>query len=224
MAAERIDEAVNDEKEYQMWLNFGAFLTATYVLSLRGSEGLLLDLKGMIQHSDKGDDTYFVVALLGKIKGEHHDRCHLLPCANTTSSGINTRGWLGALVNERVGKGEVDGPLFVDENGKILTTQVLDDNLIEILEDLYDIDRNLFPSSLTRKEDLSSCYQVFRTPRRSSDTRALEVNVSSSDIDTVNRWHKLEQARGNRPTFSMQHNYAQVQILVKPFVRYTYPM
>jgi hypothetical protein len=222
-AALKMDDACGEE-DYLKWLCFGTYLTATYVLSLRGTEGLLVDLKGMIANSQKGGADYFVVALLGKVKGEHHDRCHLLPCANTTSSGINVKGWLSTLVSHRMTKGHVDGPLFVDIRGKVLRTQALDDCLIEILEELYDRQPSLFPPSISGKEDLGGSYQVFRTPRRSSDTRALEANVSSTDIDMVNRWHKVEGAKGNRPAFSMKQHYAQIQLLIQPFVRYTHAM
>jgi hypothetical protein len=44
----KMDEAT-EELEYVKWLNFGAYFTITYVLSLRGTEGLLLDLGGMIK-------------------------------------------------------------------------------------------------------------------------------------------------------------------------------
>jgi hypothetical protein len=96
------------------------------------------------------------VALLGKVKGEHHDRCHLLPCSTTTSSGINVKGWLESVMNYQVEKGIVDGPLFVDKKGKVLTTHALDEVLIEMLEDIYDTHPNKFPQSVTRKEDLAS--------------------------------------------------------------------
>jgi hypothetical protein len=67
---------------------FGTFSVLAYVLSLQGAECWLVDIKGMMKYEDKGDDEYFIVALLGKVKGEHQDRCHLLPCTALTSSGI----------------------------------------------------------------------------------------------------------------------------------------
>lgn len=83
----RMIDAEN-EHERELWMTFGAYLSTAYTLSLGGVEGLLVDLKGMIENRDKGDSRYFVVALLGKIKGEHQSRCHLLPCIKVTSSGF----------------------------------------------------------------------------------------------------------------------------------------
>jgi hypothetical protein len=68
-------------------------LAASYVTSLRGPEGRLLDLEGM--WAQKGvhlDST--VLALRGKVKGETVSRAHLLPCAHITLSVINLKDWM----------------------------------------------------------------------------------------------------------------------------------
>jgi hypothetical protein len=59
----------------------GVYSVITYVVSLRGSEGFLLDLGGLnLPKLDENQDTkYFIIPLMGKVKGEHHNRCHLLP-------------------------------------------------------------------------------------------------------------------------------------------------
>jgi hypothetical protein len=59
-----------------------------YVVSLRGNEGLLIDLSGLNRKWSVGGEDYVVIALLGKIKGESGDQAHLLPCVPKTSSGI----------------------------------------------------------------------------------------------------------------------------------------
>jgi hypothetical protein len=217
-------ESLLDPEEQLRWLVFGTYSVLAYVLSLRGSECLLVDMKGMIEYENKGNNQFFIVALLGKIKGEHQDRCHLLPCATKTSSGINVKEWVHALLQEKKSHGQVDGPMFSLLNNVIITTHALDDMLTEILEEIYDMNPESFPLSITDKDDISRNYQVFRTFRRSSDTRALEQQVSGNDIDIVNRWHRVEEAKGGRPTFQMKEHYAQVELLLKPFIRYTSAM
>lgn len=106
----------------------------------------------------------------------------------------------------------------------MLTTEALDKMLCEVLEDLFDEKPSLFPPSVTNQEEISDFYQVYRSIRRSSDTRALEQKVSASDIDIVNRWQKVEKAQGNRPALQMKYHYAQVEILLEPFLRYTFAM
>jgi hypothetical protein len=105
-----------------------------------------------------------------------------------------------------------------------MSTHALDDLLTDVLEELYEDTPQNFPLSITSKEEIVGNYQVFRSFRRSSDTRALEKKIAGSDIDIVNRWHRIEQAKGARPAFQMKEHYAQVELLLKPFLRYTSAM
>lgn len=217
-------ENSDDIQEKELWLTFGTYLSTGFALSLRGVEGLLVDLEGMLSNINRGDGRYFIIALLGKIKGKHHGRCHLLPCVKETSSKIRVHAWVTRLMECKVNRGFVNGPLFSDWEGKVLTTGSLDRMLVEILEELFVEKPKLFPPSVKAKEDISDAYQVYRSIRRSSDSRALEQKVSESDIDIVNRWQKVEKAQGSRPTLQMKYHYASVEILLEPFLRYTYAM
>jgi hypothetical protein len=60
-----------------------------YVMSLRGSEGLLLDLKRLNEFNSNECYEYLVEVLYGKLKREDHDQRHLLPVVRTTGSGIS---------------------------------------------------------------------------------------------------------------------------------------
>lgn len=218
-----MEEAGNAKAKHN-WLVFGAYIATTYVMSLRGIEGLLLDIDGLTEHWDKGDESYFIVALLGKVKGEQHHRCHLLPCCTVTSSGIKIKEWIGRLLEQKKRLGFVDGPAISDSKGNVRTCAQMDDMLVEILEENYEDHPELFPPSINSKEEISESYSVFRSLRRSSDTRALEQNVSQTDIMLFNRWSTVERARGNRATFSMYQHYAQIELLIAPFKRYTLAM
>jgi hypothetical protein len=208
------------------WLIFGAYFVISYVLSLRGPEGLLVDLEGLRKYNDKtSTDDHVIIALRGKIKGEQNDRCHLLPCCNITSSGLNVREWMWMLITQKESSRQITGPAISHANGNIVTTGFLDFKLALILEEIFDSAPEMFPVTLrNNKDELGNVYQVFRTLRRSSDTRAIEQNVTKVDIDTVNRWHGTEMAAGNRPHRSMYQHYAQVDLLIKPFIRYTRAM
>jgi hypothetical protein len=41
------------------------------------------------------------------------------------------------------------------------------------------------------------------------------------DIDLVSRWHQAEKVGGKLPLFDKQDHYAQYELLVELFVRYT---
>jgi hypothetical protein len=50
----------------------GAYFSIMYVDSLRGPEGLPVDLKGLRRNFMKGlEEDYVIVALLGQVKGEN---------------------------------------------------------------------------------------------------------------------------------------------------------
>ena len=73
-----IDRGTSEE-DRPRWIVFVAYIAVSYVLSLRGNEGLVLDLEGLRnnwQH-DRGD--HFVIALWGKLKGETAYRNHVIP-------------------------------------------------------------------------------------------------------------------------------------------------
>jgi hypothetical protein len=212
------------ERESHRWAVFRVYVIISYVLSLRGSEGLLLDLDGLRRNKNEGGDEYFVVALLGKIKGEHHDLAHLLPCVHVTDSGVRVKEAVDDLIKIKEKIGLRDGPAISDSAGIALKSMDLNDCLHEILEDLFDNKRELFTKHVLDKELLRKSYQVFRTFRRTSDTRALEMGVSKDDIDVVNRWKSVECAKGTRPNRPMRHHYAELSLLVKPFLRYTKAM
>lgn len=219
----KISDALTLESKHN-WIVFGTYFVVTYVLSLRGVEGLLLDIEGLLQYRSKGDNSYFIITLLGKIKGEHHHRCHLLPCSNITSSGIPVKEWVHRLLDHMTERGFEKGPAIADLSGNVQSCGHLDDQLTEILEGLYEDQQHLFPASIQSKEDIISGYSVFRSLRRSSDTQAIENNVSHNDIALVNRWSIVERAQGNRAAFPMYQHYAQVELLVEPFKRYTWAM
>jgi hypothetical protein len=76
----------------------------TYVDSLRGPEGLLVDLEGCRQNFLKGlEENYVIIAHFGIVKGEHGERQHLLPTASVTGSGIKVRRWMFLAANQMCG-------------------------------------------------------------------------------------------------------------------------
>jgi hypothetical protein len=211
-------------REKNRWTVFHAYVTVCYTISLRGCEGFLLDLAGLNRNFHAGGEKYIVIALLGKIKGESGDRAHLLPCMPITSSGIDVKKSVFRLMNLKRTQGYKDGPAISDVRGKVLSHRALNDSLLKVLEDLFDSDRDLFPASIPDKETLRKRIQVCRTLRRTSDTRALEQKVAQSDTDVVNRWKALERADGNRPHRPMRQHYAELELLIGPFLRYTWGM
>jgi hypothetical protein len=226
MAESRINDAVSEEDAHR-WIVFHAYAVISYVVSLRGSEGLLLDLETLHRFWGTGKEKttpYLIIPLKGKLKGESNHFCHLIPCVLSTSSGIDVEGSLHRLRMKKQALGFVDGPAISNLRGQVLTTRSLDDTFCEILEELFETARELFPINIKTIEDLRLKYQGFRSFRRTSATRATEEKIHPSDIDVVNRWKTVEKANGKRPSRPMRQHYAQLSLLLKPFLRYTLAM
>jgi hypothetical protein len=224
---DRIESSQTGSDENR-WTVLHTLIVTTYVLSLRGPEGFLLDLSGLRRfrektHSDKGKE-YVIVTLRGRIKGEHNQREHQLPSSPITSSGIDVKKSIDDLLRLKKSQGRISGPAISDEAGIIFGARAMDDALHEILEDLFVTKRSLFPATIEDVEELRKRYQVFRSFRRSSDTRALDQRVAETDIDIVNRWASVEKAKGRRPGQAMRNYYADVTLLILPFLRYTWAM
>ena len=201
---------------------FGAYVALSYVLSLRGVEGLMLNLSTIITEIMVKRD-YLVIGLRGKLKGERIDRDHLLPCTRITSSGIKIEMWLKLLVIGHKSLGRTGGPAITDPDGSIAKTSGLDALLHDYLTRLHD-EGMVFPVEIKDAEDISERFSVYRSLRRASDTRAMNMKVSANDIDVVNRWKRIEGAKGRKAAGPMRQHYAELSLLVQPFIRYTKAM
>jgi hypothetical protein len=224
MANSRAENAVYYSKDAHRWVVFHSYATISYVISLRGTEGLLLDLETLHRFWGTGKEKakpYLVIPLKGKFKGESNHFCHLIPCALSTSSGIDVEGSLEHLRKKKQDLGFVNGPAISNLRGEVLTTWSLDDTFCEILEELFETARDMFLSHIKTLEDVRLKYQGFRSFRRTSDTRATEKKVQQPDIDVVNRWKTVEKAKGKRPSRPMRQHYADFGLLLEPFLRYT---
>jgi hypothetical protein len=206
------------------WVTARALFVFLYVFSLRGNEGLLSDLKGMREEYASGrvhDPCYSTLALLGKVKGEHHRRQHLMYAVDVTSSGIQVRKIISDLILVREHQGHFNGPAICDKEGIQWTTTKANEVLHELLCFLRDHDPTLFPSHIGSHGDIQTKYQVYRSFRRASDSRAISKEVALADIRVVNRWQKVEKAKGQRPSYDMTQHYAQIDLLIDCFLRYT---
>lgn len=220
----KIQSEINNPKDRDRWVTFNAYSVISYVVSLRGSEGLLLDLGALIRLWSKGAGSYVIIPLLGRLKGESFDKCHLIPSVEITSSGIQVRKVLNRLIINKSQLGLKDGPAISDTQGFVMDASDIDDMLHTILLEILHSHPNLFPPEITTEEDIRQGYQCFRSFRRSSATRATEMKVAIADKEVVNRWSKVEKADGNKLNLQMHQHYTNFDDLLQPFLRYTSAM
>ena len=215
-------------------ITFCSYLVICYVLSLRGPEGLLVSLAPLIDQDGLGSllqqgsslgKSLLIVPLLGKVKGESHRREHVLPCVEVTSSGINVRRWLDLLIETRKLTNQKEGPAITKSDGELFCTAELNEIFHDLLWMVFQKDETLFDGDIKSRVDIEKWFSVFRSIRRTSDSKALAEGVASDDIDAVNRWSLKERAKGRKATGrKLRHYYADMPRLLTAHVRYTFAM
>ena len=150
------------------------------------------------------------------------DKEHNIPCVNVTILGLNVKRIVFRLIEEKEKLRFLEGPAISDSKGELLSSDDIDQKLQEILEELYEEDSSLFPPDIRSSGDIMESYHCFCSLRRASDTWALEMKVSQSDIDCVNRWGQDQRnTHALNLKLPMRQHYAQPELLVRPFLRYT---
>ena len=164
-----------------------------------------------------------IIPLLGQVKGdEDHTHQHLLHCVNETELGIHVRIWLRRLKSANALLGRTSGPAFVNpDTRKQSSTVEMNDVFIELLTEIHEDDRELFAVDIQTPTDLHDKYNVFRSFRRGSESRAVEKNVSEGDRYIVNRWRKKERAGASKISLTIDQSYVNVSFAKDPFLRYT---
>lgn len=222
------------ESEAEAWIMFGAYAAICFVLGLRGNEGRMLDLRGLIDHWDDAktkawfpvlsDNAFTVVPLIGKFKSEHHDRNHLLFSVNETTSGIRVRDWLAHVKDINEKNHRVQGPAFAPANGNPYESREFKDRFIRILCSTFHSSPELFPQHIRSVEDIEDRYDPFRSFRRGSTSRAVTMKIAQADINVVMRWQKKEQAGTSRQGMSMLEHYSDPVYTAGCFLRFTAAM
>jgi hypothetical protein len=204
----------------QKWILAGGYFCICFVLSLRSPEGLMADLEGLIRYHDEFSDEV-VIPLLGRFKGEHHAKQHLLPAEGTTGSGIRVKQWVRRmLVVHRAAK-RTTGPVFVNRDGYQSSTSEMNELFLQVLGEIYDEQPNLFGIDVKGAGDLPDKFNVFRSFRRGSESRAVAMKVSEADRYVVNRWKKKEAAGTNKTAHAIDQYYVDITLVKEAFMRYT---
>ena len=106
-----------------------------------------------------------------------------------------------------------------------MTSRQMNEMLHEGLTEVWRINPKIFKDDILSGTDIEAKYDVFRSFRRGSDSRAMDQGVKQVDIDVVNRWKREERAGHRKPAFqNLSQYYADVTILLGPFLRYTRAM
>jgi hypothetical protein len=174
-------------EDRQKWILAGGYFSICFVLSLRSPEGLMADLEGLIKVDDE-ESNDVVIPLLGRSKGEHYAKQHLMMSQDVTGSGMRVKQWVHRMLLAHRVANRTGGPLFVNEQGCQLTTAEMNEAFLEILGDIFEEMPGLFSRDVIQDaSDLPEKYNVFRSFRRGSESRAVAMKVSEADQYVVNR-------------------------------------
>ena len=172
----------SDNLEGRMkWMMTGGYFVVCYVVSLQSTEGLLCDLEALIEHYVE-DRNYVFIPLLDQVKGEHHSRQHLMPCVETTDSGIEVKKWIKRLLAVHSVTGRRTGPVFINEEGVQSTTSEMNDAFHEIMLELFNSHRTLFDVEVKSESDIQEMYNVYRSIDEDRNRGQSLVEKSASRI------------------------------------------
>ena len=80
---------------------------------------------------------------------------------------------------------------------------------------------SLFLTLLSAMQLVWEQYLCFRTFRKTYDKRALDEGVQLTDVLIVKGLKSRENSKVNKPNQYMYLHYAQPELLIEPFKRYT---
>jgi hypothetical protein len=78
------------------------------------------------------------------------------------------------------------------------------------------------PDLLSPTDPVGENYSLFRTFRRTAEGRARIANLDTGDQNAMNRWRKIEGAKGKRPRFNMVEHYSHARELMSVTWRYSF--
>lgn len=119
----KLSESIQTGHEWVVFVTYGV---VRYIFSLRRNEGFILHLQGTHQKQDRNDGTFFIVALLGKIKGKNINRSYLIPCSNRTSSGLEVKKFVSRILKQKQQLGFGTGPAISDSHVNLLHSSYMD--------------------------------------------------------------------------------------------------
>ncbi|KAL7534137.1 hypothetical protein ACHAWF_004730, partial [Thalassiosira exigua] len=214
----------------ELW-KVGAFICLSTAASLRENEGYMVDLAALRGNVDKGrvgsvprevtKDTIFTeeeclalphvaICLLGKVKGETRVDQHVLNVANHTRSGLKPRFWVEKLIQVAAEEGRASGPAFASAGGELADSRSYDERFLLYMERVQAEDKGL----IDKDEKLREWYSLFRTPRKTAQTRIVRAGFGDSFQKAFSRWAQVEKAGTRRVKRGMPEHYAEATLLM----------
>ena len=122
------------------------------------------------------------------------------------------------LIQVRQEENCTTGPVFGYEDRPVALMREYDEVLQSFLSVIQQEDNDLIAAT----DDVQALYGLSRTFRRTAEGRARAANLESHVQNAMNRWRKIEQAKGKCPRFNMVDHYAHARDLMHVTWRYSF--
>ena len=132
--------------------------------------------------------------------------------------------WHRRVLETHLILGRSFGPAFINRFGVQSSSSDMNELFHEALLDLFEEHRDLFPPNIRDPDEVTDRYDVGRSFRRGSESRAASRKVDPSDNYIVNRWKKKERAGHSRPSQPINQHYTDISLCLDSFLRYTQAM
>ena len=115
--------------------------------------------------------------------------------------------WHRRVLETHLILGRSSGPAFINRNGVQSSSSDMNELFHKALHDLFKERRDLFPPNICNPDDVTDRYDVSRSFRRGSESRAASRKVDPRDNYIVNRWKIKERAGHSRPSQPINQHY-----------------
>lgn len=203
-------------------VELGALSAIEYGCSLRGPEGFMVDLKGLIKYQGRGrgaehDRQHTIIPLLGRFKNEVGERTHLCAMVDETDSGLKLGVWVDRLIKLRTRQRVFSGPAFRTSQGYAAKIGDFEPRMLDVLKRVQERCPELIPPEVNIDDD----YGLNRSFRRGATTTAQANGVSDAVINLVNRWRKVENSKGGKPSLQMIEHYVDIRMMLKRVLQFS---
>lgn len=196
----------------------GCFSVIAFCRSFCGNEVFLTDLHGLSKYyTELEGETFIIVPLLGKYKGEAHHQYNLTPLAARTDSGLPVRTWIGRLVQTRHEAGRSHGPAFWDQYSESLNSSFVEG----LIADHLQIIKDTCPGVIQNDINCYEHFEISQSFRRGATSMARARGVGRDTLDLTNHWRKFEKGRGQQPRLTIQDHYTDIKIMLPELTRFS---
>jgi hypothetical protein len=156
---------------------------------------------------------------MGRFKNEVGERNVMRFLVGTTGSGIPIRKWIDRLVevlrSEGKDKGGL-GPAFCSQSG-VLSYRKMDWEFHKALQQVQEENPELIAMGL----EVGELYHINRSLRRGVTSRATELCLSQTIIDTNNRWKILQTNKGKKGLYKMSQLYLDGVLVLETYLAFS---